>query len=165
MLIATLIMAALAAILLSIGYFRGQDQHLQGLKAAGQMTLEILPLVVFAFIVAGMAQALVPQGQVSKWIGSEAGFRGVLIGSLAGMLTPGGPFVSMPLAAGFLRAGAGLGTMVAFMVSWSLWGIHRLPLEIGILGWRFTAIRLVSTLIFPPLAGIIASALGKLAKM
>ena len=72
---------------------------------------------------------------------------------------PGGPFVSLPIAAGLLRVGASVGTMVAFVTAWSLWAVSRLPLDIGILGWQFTLIRLACTFFFPPIAGLIANAL------
>ncbi len=159
MLIPTVIMGVIAAVLVAIGFFKGEGQDVQGLKAAVTLTLEMVPLLLFAFIIAGMIEVLVPSQIISRWIGTESGFRGILIGALAGSLTPGGPFVSFPLVAGFLRAGAGIGTMVAFVTGWSLWAITRLPLEVGILGWRFTLIRIACTAIFPPLAGLIANLL------
>jgi uncharacterized membrane protein YraQ (UPF0718 family) len=64
---------------------------------------------------------------------------------------------SLPIAAGLLQSGAGIGTMVAFMTGWSIWAVTRLPLEIGLMGWRFTAIRLACTFLFPILAGLIAN--------
>ena len=82
-----------------------------------------------------------------------------MIGTLAGGLTPGGPYVSLPVVAGFLRAGAGVGTMVAFLTGWSLWAVSRLPMEVGILGWRFTIVRFVCTFFFPPIAGLLAQAM------
>jgi uncharacterized membrane protein YraQ (UPF0718 family) len=156
MLISTIIMAALAIILLIIGYSKGEGQHVQGLKSALRMTIDILPLLIFAFIMAGMVQVLLPHELLSKWIGEESGIRGILIGTLAGSITPGGPYVSMPLAAGFLRTGASVGTMVAFITAWSLWALSRLPLEIGILGWKFWFARFACTFFFPPVAGLIA---------
>lgn len=159
MLIPTIIMGVLAAILLFIGYYRGEGQHLTGMKSALNMTVEILPLLVFAFIVAGMVQVLIPPELLSKWVGAESGMRGILIGSVAGGLAPGGPYVSLPVAAGLLRAGASVGTMVAFLTGWSLWAVSRLPMEVGILGWKFTLIRIASTFFFPPIAGLIAQAL------
>ena len=158
MLIPTIIMAILAIILLIIGYSKGQGQHIVGLKSALKMTAQILPLLIFAFIMAGMVQTLLPRELLSKWIGEESGMRGILIGTLAGSITPGGPYVSLPLAAGFLRAGAGVGTMVAFITAWSLWAVSRLPMEIGILGWKFTLVRLACTFFFPPIAGFLAQA-------
>jgi uncharacterized membrane protein YraQ (UPF0718 family) len=156
MLIPTIIMGALALILLFVGYNRGQSQHITGLKAALNMTIQILPLLIFAFIAAGMIQVLLPRELISKWVGAESGIKGIFIGTIAGALTPGGPYVSLPLAAGFLRAGAGIGTMVAFLTAWSLWAVARLPMEVGIMGWKFTLIRLASTFFFPPIAGLIA---------
>lgn len=156
MLIATIILGLLALVLLAIGYFKGQGQHISGMKSALTMTIEILPLLIFAFIVAGMVQVLLPRELLAKWVGMESGMRGILIGTVAGGLSPGGPFVSLPIAAGLLRAGAGVGTMVAYLTAWSLWAVARLPMEIGIMGWKFTLIRLASTFFFPPIAGLIA---------
>ncbi len=159
MLIPTIIMGLLALTLLLIGYFRGQEEHLTGLKSAWDMTLQILPMLICAFIVAGMLQGFLPQELVSRWVGAESGARGLLLGTLAGALTPGGPYVSLPIATGLLRAGASVGTMVAFLTGWSLWAVARLPLEIGVLGWRLTLIRFTSTFFFPPIAGWVAQAL------
>ena len=159
MLIPTIVMGTLALTLFIVGYIRGQEEHLTGLKLAWTMTLQILPLLVFAFIVAGMVQALLPKDLISKWVGVESGMRGLFVGTLAGALAPGGPYVSLPIAAGLLRSGAGIGTMVAFLTGWSLWAVGRLPMEVGILGWRLTLIRLASTFFFPPIAGWIAQAL------
>ncbi len=156
MLIPTIVMAVLAIILLYIGYSKGQGQHITGLNIALKLTLQILPLLIFAFIIAGMIQTILPRELISKWIGEESGLRGILIGTLAGGITPGGPFVSLPVAAGFLRAGAGVGTMVAFLTAWSLWAVSRLPMDIGILGWKFTVVRLACTFFFPPIAGLLA---------
>ena len=156
MLIPTITIGVLAIILVLIGCGRGQGQHVTGLKTALQMTVEILPLLIFAFIVAGMIQVLLPQELISKWIGAEAGVRGLFIGTIAGALAPGGPYVSLPIVAGLLRSGASVGTMVAFLTGWSLWAVSRLPMEVGILGWKFTLIRLASTFFFPPIAGWIA---------
>ena len=157
MLVPTIIMGVIAVVLLIIGYQKGGGEHILGLKSAGNILLQIVPLLIFAFIVAGMAQILVPTEMISKWIGAESGFRGILIGSAIGGLTPGGPFVTLPIAAGLLRAGANIGTMVAFMTGWSLLAVTRLPLEVGLMGWKFALIRLACTFFFPPIAGLIAN--------
>jgi len=156
MLIPTIIMGVLAFVLVIIGYSRGQGEHISGMKSALNMTVEIIPLLVFAFIIAGMVRVLLPKELLSKWIGAESGMRGILIGTVAGGLSPGGPYVSLPIVAGLLRSGASVGTMVAFLTGWSLWAVGRLPMEIGILGWKFTLIRFASTFLFPPIAGLIA---------
>lgn len=164
MLIPTLIMVVVALTLVGVGYFRGDGRHIAGLAIGVRMIIQLLPLLFAAFVVAGMVQVLVPHEVLSRWLGSESGLRGVLIGAVAGGLAPGGPYVSLPIAAALVRSGAGIGTMVSFITAWSLWAVARLPLEIGILGWRLTMIRVVCTFFFPPLAGILAHVLFQTAR-
>ena len=159
MLIPTIIMGVIAIVLLFIGYQKGGGEHILGLRTAGNLLIQIIPLLICAFIIAGMVQVLIPHEMISKWIGMESGFRGILLGTMMGSLTPGGPFISMPIAIGLLRTGASIGTMVAFITAWSLIAIQRLPLELGILGWQFALIRLACVFFFPPIAGLIANAL------
>ncbi|UCG39755.1 MAG: permease [bacterium] len=159
MIVATVIFAVLALVLLYVGYSRGEGQHIAGLKAGFRILTQILPLLILAFVVAGMIQVLIPREVIAHWVGAESGLKGILLGTLAGGLTPGGPYVSLPMMAGFMQAGAGLGTMVAYITAWSLWAVARLPMEVGILGWRFTMIRLACTFFMPPLAGLLASRL------
>lgn len=158
MFLPTVVMGILAIGLLYLGYLRGGREHLKGLEISWNLLLDITPMLVFTFIIAGMIQVLVPAEIISKWVGHESGLRGILIGTALGSITPSGPFVSMPIAAGFMRAGAGIGTVVAFMTAWSLLGIARMPIEVAIMGWQFTIIRLASgVFIFPIVAGLMAN--------
>ncbi|MBU0579672.1 MAG: permease [Candidatus Margulisbacteria bacterium] len=159
MFIPTIVMALLAFIFIMIGYFRGEGAHLTGLNAAWKMFYEVLPILIFAFILAGMAQALIPQEKIAQWIGNASGWRGIILGTVAGAFTPGGPYVSFPIVAGLMKSGAGIGTLVAFITSWSLLAFARLPIEVGVIGWRFALIRLLSTAFFPVIAGFIAQVL------
>lgn len=157
MLIPTIIMGVIAVVLLYLGYQKGGGEHILGLKAAGNLLVQIIPLLIFAFIIAGMMQFLIPQEIIARWIGAESGFRGLLIGSVIGGFMPGGPMTSLPVAAGLLRVGANVGTMVAFLTGWSLLAVTRMPLEIGLMGWKFSLIRLACVFFFPPIAGLIAN--------
>jgi len=159
MLIPTVLMGVLTVALLLIAYKRGGGEHIEGLKSGLTMLWQLTPMLVFALIVAGLIPELVSDAAMTKWLGPESGIKGVLVGSLAGGLAPGGPFVSLPVALGLVRSGASVGTMVAFLTGWSLWAISRMPLEFGILGWKLAVIRLVCVLIFPPLSGVIANLL------
>jgi len=157
MLIPTLIIGVIAVVLLFIGYQKGGGEHILGLKSAGNLLIQITPLLIFAFIVAGMIQVLVPPEMISRWVGMESGFRGVLTGTVIGGFMPGGPITCLPIAAGLLRTGASIGTMVALLTAWSLWAVMRLPLEVGLMGWKFTLIRLACTFFFPVIAGLLAN--------
>ncbi len=155
-------MAVLAIVLFFIAKSKGSDIHIVGLKNALMLTLQVLPLLIFAFIIAGLMQTLIPKQAVSHWIGADSGLRGIVIGALAGGITPGGPYVSLPIAAGLLNSGANMGTIIAFITSWSVWSFSRLPMEIAIIGWKVTLIRLLSVIFMPFLAGIIANYIAQL---
>ena len=71
MLIPTIIMGVIAVVLVFLSYQKGV--HIQGLKASGNLLLQIIPLLVFAFIVAGMVQFLIPREIISRWVGMESG--------------------------------------------------------------------------------------------
>jgi len=157
MLIPTIILGVLAIIIVFLGYQKGGGEHILGLKAAGSMLIQMLPLLIFAFIIAGIIPLLVPHEAISRWVGAESGWRGILIGTIVGGFLPGGPYVSLPMAAGLLRVGASVGTMVALITGWSLLAFSRFPMEIGIMGWKFTLIRFACTFFFPPIAGLIAN--------
>ena len=157
MLIPTIVLGVMAIVFVFLAYQKGGGAHIEGLKSGGIMIVQMLPLLVFSFIIAGIIPLLVPQQAISQWVGTESGWRGIMIGTVVGGLLPGGPFVTMPMAAGLLRVGAGVGTMVALITGWSLLAFSRMPMEIGVLGWKFTLIRLACTFFFPPIAGFIAN--------
>ena len=165
MLIPTVVMGVIALVMFILAYKKGDGQYVVGMQSAWKMVIEILPLLIFAFIIAGMIQVLLPKEMLNKWVGVESGWRGLFIGTVAGGLSPGGPYVSLPVVAGLLKAGASAGTMVAFLTGWSLWAFARMPMEFGILGWKFTIIRFASTVIFPPIAGIIANVITQYWKL
>jgi uncharacterized membrane protein YraQ (UPF0718 family) len=157
MLIPTIIMGVIAVIILFVAYQKGGGEHILGLKSAGNLLIRIIPLLIFAMIVAGTIPLLIPSGALLRWVGAESGWRGILIGTVVGGCLPGGPYVTLPLAAGLLKVGAGIGTMVALVTAWSLLAFMRMPLEIGMMGWKFALIRLACTFFFPPIAGLIAN--------
>jgi uncharacterized protein len=162
MLVPTIIMGLIALALFITAWSMGDGSHIKGLKGAFNITVETLPLIIFAFIIAGLVQVVLPKDLLSKWVGTESGFRGIMIGTIAGGFTPGGPYTSLPIVAVMIKSGASSGTLVAFLTSWSLWAVARLPMEVGILGWKFTALRVASTFFFPPIAGFIAGIIEKI---
>ena len=78
----TLVMAALSLAAFYIAYLRGK--HVEGLIITKNLLIQTLPLLLFAFLLAGLIQALIPAEVIAKWIGAESGIKGILIGSLAG---------------------------------------------------------------------------------
>ncbi|KUO51947.1 MAG: hypothetical protein APF76_06850 [Desulfitibacter sp. BRH_c19] len=80
------------------------------------MILEVLPLIITAFLLAGMIQVLITKETINKWLGKDAGIKDIFLGAIAGALMPGGPYAFYPIAASFLISGAEIGTVLAFVV-------------------------------------------------
>ena len=156
MFLTTIIMIILAVIFGAAALLKGKPIFLSGVNSGIKLFLGILPMLFFAFILAGFIQALIPREAINRWIGKGSGLKGILVGCLAGSLVPGGPYTSFPIVASLVKTGASIGTVVSFITAWSLWAFTRLPIEIGVVGFKLAFVRLASTFIFPPLAGLIA---------
>lgn len=129
----------------------------EGLLRGASLIFHEIPLLAAAFLTAGFLQALVKKETVTRWLGEESGFKGILLACLGGGLIPGGPYAYYPIANALLKSGAGVGVLVAFVTAKNLWSVSRLPLEIAILGSRVTILRFSITFLIPPVIGVIAS--------
>ncbi len=153
------ILAGLAALAWSRG---GTAMVNEGFGSGWDLLTRFGPVIVVSFLAAGFADLLIPQEWVREQLGADSGLRGLLLATGAGILTPAGPFVSMPIAAVMIRTGAGTGPVVAFLSAWSLLAVHRfLAWEVPILGWRFAALRYATCLLLPIVAGLAARALTR----
>ncbi len=155
----TFLLALVATGLFLYAYTRGGNLHWKGVRTGGRMLVGMFPLLLAAFVLAGFLEVLIPPELVRTWLGDDAGWRAILMGSFAGALIPGGPYVSFPIMASVFRAGASLGTAVSFITGWALWNTGILSFELALMGPRFTLVRVVVTSIFPPLAGFLAQLL------
>ncbi len=150
----TLVLAALALALAVIAYLKDPGLPLIGARNGFAMLGFILPRLIPALVLAGLMQVLVPQEVVSRHFGREGGLKAILIAALAGVLTPGGPMVSVPFMVALAHSGAAMGPLVAYMTSWSLFGMQRIiAWEAPLMGWRFVIVRIIPSLAFPVLAG------------
>ena len=153
--------AALWALALALGGWAARKPGGLSRKAAvlavGQF-VRILPRIAFALLVAGFVGELIPGELVGAVLGPETGALGILFASVIGGFTPGGPMISFPTVVVLSEAGAGIPQLVAFLTAWSVFAFHRvLVYESTLMGWRFSAMRLVSSLALPPLAGFTAA--------
>ncbi len=151
----TAIMIVIALGMWGYARSRSDDSAQRGTTLGWQTLKRTLPLLIPAFVIVGYVKVLAPQDTVRSWIGPDSGFRGVLIGILAGMLLPGGPYVVFPLVAALYHSGAGLGPTLAMIVSWSALALLTISFELPFLGWRFSVLRLSLGLFAPLLVGLI----------
>lgn len=152
----TIVLAVVAAILFVIALRQGRNVAVNGLLAAWGTLRRNLLLLILGFILAGLAQVLIPQELITRWLGDQAGFRGILIGCVVGGLVPGAPYATFPLVASLYEAGASIGAVVGFVTAWALWSVSRLPVEIALIDPHPALIRYAVTFVVPPIAGVLA---------
>ena len=153
--ISAIVLGVLAVVLVAVSYFKQHELPVRGLKVTGKMLLMMAPMLIAAFVISGQIQVLLPRDLAGRWLGEKAGLKGMLIASAAGALTPGGPYVSLPIAVSLSKAGASLGCVVAYLVAWTMWGLNGLAFEISVLGPRLTLAKRLATLVFPLVAGML----------
>lgn len=137
-----------------------------GLVGAGRNAYDTFKTLLIrlpaALLAASFLIQIVPVDRVSDLIGPDSGMTGIVIAAAAGGFLPGGPMASFPIAVVFHEGGAGLSQLVALISGWSIFALHRLlAYEAPIMGWRFAALRSVSCLALPVMAGVSAELLVK----
>ena len=152
--LSTLVLIALAVVATGIAYWKDPGLPLLGAKNGLSMVWFVLPRLIPALILAGMLQVIIPEETVARYFGQRSGIGAILMASAAGVLTPGGPMVSVPLLVVLANSGMALGPLVAYMTSWSLFGVQRIiAWEAPLMGWRFVLVRVIPSLAFPVIAG------------
>jgi uncharacterized membrane protein YraQ (UPF0718 family) len=101
-----------------------------------------------------MIGMVLPKDLMSQWLGDDSGLRGLVLATIAGTVTPGGPFIQFPIVASLFKAGAGVGPLMAYLSAWSLLGVNRfLVWEAPLLGWKLSLVRVAASVIFPIVIG------------
>ena len=57
---------------------------MQGLRFGGISLFKAIPIIIAAFALGGLLQALIPADSFSRWLGPQKGFWAVFLGSLLG---------------------------------------------------------------------------------
>jgi len=154
---------ALVLALGALAFWRGGAVLLRaGLDEGVGQLIRYAALIAVSFLAAGFVQVLIPREWIQGALGHESGMRGIVLASAAGIATPAGPFLSLPIAATLLGAGAAPPAVVAYLSAWSLLALHRLlAWEVPILGARFALLRYAICVALPILAGLLARGLAR----
>lgn len=150
------VMCAIVVVLVVLAYrIEGWPMVLSGLRMSGYMLGTVWLRLVLGLLMAGMIQVLIPAEVIGRWMGASAGLRGILVGTVAGAVTPGGPFVNFPIIAALQHSGAGFGPLAAYVTAWGVIPLHRtLVWELPFMGPKFVFSRLLVGLVAPFLIGL-----------
>ncbi|HJS60460.1 MAG TPA: hypothetical protein VJ800_01790, partial [Pseudolabrys sp.] len=105
---------------------RGRVLLDSSIRAGVMEFILLLPRIGIGVVGSGFVADALPNEWIAPWLGPESGLLGVVIATLGGALTPGGPVVGFSIGAAALKSGAGAPQVIAYSTAWALYAIHRL---------------------------------------
>ena len=150
------VLYAIALTLLLLSFLKDKKRTKMALKKAWKAFENILPEFLVVILLVGILMSVINPELISKIIGADSGWFGVLLASVVGSITLIPGFVAFPTAALLLKGGAGYMLIGAFISTLMMVGIITIPVEIKYFGKKITYLRNLLAFIFSFIvAGII----------
>ena len=119
-------------------------------KSAIKSFVSMMPMIVAVMLLVGIMKIFITKEMLLSFF-TKNSFIDTLIGTFAGGVAVGNPVVSYIIGKELLDINVSLYATTAFMLSWVTLGVVQLPLEMEVLGIKFTIYRnilaFISTLI------------------
>jgi len=138
----------ISILLLVISYYKDKKKTKMALKKAWKAFENILPEFLTVIMFVGVLLAVLNPEVISKIIGNNSGWFGVIIAAVVGSITLIPGFVAFPTAAMLLQNGAGYMQIGAFLSTLMMVGIVTMPVEIKYFGKKLTILRNLFAFIF-----------------
>jgi uncharacterized membrane protein YraQ (UPF0718 family) len=141
---------------------KGPDEVSAALNEDLGLLADLMPRVVVALSIAALIWVMMPRERMSALVGSESGMRGLIIATIAGTVTPGGPSSAYALLAAVAVTGADRGALVAYITAWATLGLQRILIwDVPFMGAEFAILRFAICIPLPIIAGLIARRLPR----
>jgi len=152
----TWILLGLVAAAIAVAIARDASLPLRAVTASIRLLRGVWIDLALGFLLAGLIEVLIPPQMLTRWLGGERMGQGILIGWLAGLALPGGPYFFFPVAANLVKHGAAAGPVIALLTAKTLVSpIRALTYEAPLLGWPLTLARCIPALLLPPVLGVL----------
>lgn len=109
--------------------------------------LEMVSVIPPIFILLGLLDVWMKRETMMKYIGHDAGIKGIIIAFIMGSAAAGPLYAAFPIATILLKKGAKLSNVFIFVGAWSTTKIPMLLFESSSLGSRYMLIRLICNII------------------
>lgn len=154
-----IIIYGILAVGLIVSLAKSKEKTKIAFKVAKKSLLKTAPSLLAMLGIVGLILGLLTPEKISSLIGAEAGIFATLTAALIGSLTLIPSLVAFPLAGSLLRSGATVMTISAFITTLVMVGIVTFPMEMKVLGKRFTLLRnglgIIAALLIAFLMGVI----------
>lgn len=142
------ILYGITIIFLIISYYKDKKKTKMALKKAWKAFENILPEFLTVIMFVGVLLAILNPQVISKIIGTNSGWFGVIIAAAVGSITLIPGFVAFPTASMLLQNGAGYMQIGAFLSTLMMVGVVTMPVEIKYFGKKLTILRNLFAFIF-----------------
>lgn len=132
---------SLAIVLLILSFVKDKKKTKMALKKAWKAFENILPEFLVVILLVGFLLAILSPETISKIIGAESGWFGIILAGIIGSVTLIPGFVAFPTAAILLENGAGYMQIAAFVSTLMMVGIITIPVEIKYFGKKVSILR------------------------
>lgn len=153
-----IILYTLALTLLILSFLKDKSKTLKAIKSAFKSFENIMPQFLGLIIFISLILAILNPETISKLIGSDSGFLGVLISSAIGSIALMPTFVAFSTGNSLLQNGAGFSQVGALISTLTLVGVMTLSLESKYIGKKAAFLRNFIAFLF---SFIVAFILGK----
>jgi len=126
---------------LVVSFLKSKEKTKKAFKIAKKAFMKTAPSLLAVLGIVGLTLGILSPETISRLIGADAGIMGTIIASLIGAVTLIPSLIAFPLAGSLLRAGASVMTISVFITTLVMVGIVTMPMEIKILGKKFTLLR------------------------
>jgi len=145
----------IAIMALSVSLLKSKEKTILALKKAWKSFENILPQFLSILIIIGILLTVLSPEQISKLLGKESGWYGVLIAAVIGSVTLVPGFIAFPLAAALLKSGAGYMQIAAFISALMMVGIVTIPVEVEYFGKKAAAVRNIAAFVFSLIVALV----------
>ncbi len=153
-----IILYTLAFVLLILSFLKDKSKTIQAIKSALKSFENIMPQFLGIIIFVGLLLSLLNPETISKLIGNDSGFFGVLISSLMGSVVLMPTFVAFSTGNSLLQNGAGFAQVGALISTLTLVGVMTFSLESKYIGKKASFLRNFIAFLF---SFVVAFILGK----
>ena len=142
------ILYGITIVLLALSFFKDRKRTRMALKKGWKAFDNILPEFLVVMLFVGVMLAVLHPQTISKFIGKDSGWAGVVFAALVGSVTLIPGFIAFPTASLLIQAGAGLMQIGAFISTLMMVGIITMPVEIKYFGKKMTIYRNLMAFLF-----------------
>ncbi len=145
------IIVGISYIILSFFY---PQKTFTALKVGTILLLKMLPIFLCVVFFSSFLALFLSPKTIQKYMGKQAGLKGVVIGAVLGTFIVGPLWVLFPLFGTLLKKGARISVVGAMIGAFAI-KTPWIPYAAGFLGWPFIAITVVLTLAYAVVEGIL----------